>query len=252
MFCCLFRLLSPRHFNSSSLQVRCSIHEPGVLNSGVQCMNVRFFVSSAPPSTPQLLKSGVQCMNVQLLFSSAVTWTLQLTLCFLFPLLLPALSKSGDQGMSFRFFVSSAPRPTPQLLNSSTQLLKPGVRCSNVLPLLASAVTCILELRCSMYELSIFCLLCSTLSSPTPQLRCSMHGCSAPCFLCCHLDSSTHIVLLVSSAVTCTLELRCSMYELSIFCLLRSTPNSSTPQLLNSSTQLLKPDVRCRNVLLLV
>ena len=151
--------------------------------------------------------------------------------------------------MSFRFFVSSAPRPTPQLLNSSTpqlsysspmfdagtfcslfELLKPVVRCSNVLPLVASAVTCILELRCSMYELSIFCLLCSTLSSPTPQLRCSMHGCSAPCFLCCHLDSSTHIVLLVSSAVTCTLELRCSMHELSVFRLLCSTLNPSTPQ----------------------
>ena len=115
-FCSLFTLLLPGPFN---------LDDKG--------MSFRFFVSSAPPSTPQLLKSGVQCMNVQLLFSSAVTWTLQLTLCFLFPLLLPALSKSGDQGMSFRFFVSSAPRPTPQLLNSSTQLLKPGVRCRSVL-----------------------------------------------------------------------------------------------------------------------
>ena len=199
------------------------------------------------------------CLNYSCLVFDAATF------CPLFPLLSPVLLNSGVQCMSFRFFVS-APRPTPQLLNSSTQLLKPGVRCSNVLPLLASAVTCILELRCSMYELSIFCLLCSTLSSPTPQLRCSMHGCSAPCFLCCHLDSSTHIVLLVSSAVTCTLELRCSMYELSIFLsplLHAQLLNSSTPQLSYSSPmfdagtfcslfELLKTGVRCSNVLLFV
>ena len=82
---------------------------------------------------------------------------------------------------------------------------------------------------------------------------------SAPCFLCCHLDSSTHIVLVVSSAVTCTLELRCSMYELSIFLsplLHAQLLNSSTPQLNSSSPvfdagafcslfELLKPGVRC-------
>ena len=193
----MFPLLSPRHFNSSSPQVRCSIREPGVFSSGDQGMNFQFFISSAPPSALQLLKSGVQCMNVQLLFSSAVTWTLQLTLCFLFPLLLPALSKSGYQGMSFRFFVSSAPPSTPQLLKS-------GVQCMNVQLLFPSAITWTLQLTlCFWFPLLLPALFKSG-------------------------DQGMSFRFFVSSAPR------------------------PTPQLLNSSTQLLKRGVRCRSVLLLV
>ena len=84
-----------------TLQLWCSIHEPGLFNSGVQGMNFGFFVSSAPPSPPQLLKSSSPAFNA---------WMS----CFFFP---------------------------PLLVSSALQLLKSGVRCVNALLPVSSAST---------------------------------------------------------------------------------------------------------------
>ena len=172
-------------------------------------MSFRFFVSSAPRSALQLLNSDVQCMDVQLLVSSAVTWTLQLTLCFWFPLLSPALLNSGVQCMSFRFFCLLCSTPnssTPQLLNSTPQarcsMQERSAPCLNYSSLVFDAAWCSMQQRSALWFLccylgpstpvikaSAFGFLSPLLLNSTPQARCSMQQRSAPCFLCCHLYS---------------------------------------------------------------